>query len=252
MTSSYLDLRGRNHLHVLAEENDRFIMAARGAGWSSEVAACPGWNAAELAFHMCKVQSMFLGMLTTDTKNPKDLPRLQRPESDDGLVDLFIAGATQLEHVLENTSDDAPVWTFIGTQPASWVKRRMAHEVLVHRFDAEIAGGTVGDADEVICADGIDEKFGVFLPWFGDKVTLANTVHLHCTDTDGEWMLGPGTNGVVMTREHGKGDVAFRGPSQLLLLALWRRISIDEAVAAGAEIFGDRAALDGFVSAFGV
>ena len=252
MTSSYLDLRGRNHLHVLAEENDRFIMAARTAGWSSEVAACPGWNAAELAFHMCKVQSMFLGMLTTDAASPKDLPRLQRPDSDDGLVDLFIAGATQLEHVLENTPDDRSVWTFTGPQPAAWVKRRMAHEVLVHRFDADIAGGAVTDVDEVICADGIDEKFGVFLPWFGDKVSLDGTVHVHCSDTDGEWMLSPASSGVAVTREHGKGDVAFRGPSQLLLLALWRRISVDEAVSAGAEVFGNRAVLDDFLASFGV
>jgi hypothetical protein len=46
--------------------------------------------------------------------------------------------------------------------------------------------------------------------------------------------------------------VAFRGPAQLLLLALWRRITVDEALDAGAEVFGDRAALDGFVTAFGV
>ena len=57
---------------------------------------------------------------------------------------------------------------------------------------------------------------------------------------------------VAVTREHGKGDVAFRGPSQLLLLALWRRISIDESLAAGAEVFGNRLVLDEFVAAFGV
>jgi len=252
VTLSYTDLRGRNHLHVLAEENDRFIMAARAAGWSSEVAACPGWNAADLAFHMCKVQSMFLGMLTTAAISPKDLPRLERPESDEGLVDLFIAGATQLERVLENTSDDAPVWTFTGSQPASWVKRRMAQEALMHRFDAEIAAGDLSQTDELICADGIDEKLAVFLPWFGDKVHLAHTLHLHCSDTDGEWMLGPRAGGVAVAREHGKGDAALRGPAQLLLLALWRRITVDEAIAAGAEAFGDRAALDGFVTAFGI
>ena len=65
-------------------------------------------------------------------------------------------------------------------------------------------------------------------------------------------MLGPGAGGVTVAREHGKGDVAFRGPAQLLLLALWRRIAVDEALDAGAEVFGDRAALDGFVTAFGV
>lgn len=252
MIGSYLDLRARNHLHVLSDENARLLDAARTAGWSAPVAACPGWNAAELVFHMCKVQAMFHGMLSTEAQNPKDLPRVERPTHDDGLADLFTQGAARLEHLLENIPDDKSVWTFAGPQPAAWVKRRMAHEVLVHRFDAEIAAGALTQTDEVICADGIDEKFGVFLPWFGDKVSLAHTVHLHCSDTDGEWMLGPGADGVAVERAHGKGDVAFRGPAQLLLLALWRRITVDEALAAGAEVFGDRAALDGFVAAFGV
>lgn len=252
MTTSYRELRGRNHLHVLAEENQRFVAAARSAGWSAEVPACPGWDAAELVFHMCKVQSMFHGMLSTGAESPKDLPRVERPSDGDTAVDLFLAGAAKLEHLLATISDDEPVWTFTGTQPAAWVKRRMAHEILVHRFDAEIAGGSVSQVDEEIAADGIDEKFGVFLPWFGDKVKLSGTVHVHCTDTDGEWMLTPSSSGVAVTREHGKGDVAFRGPAQLLLLALWRRISIDEAVDAGAEVFGDRAVLDAFLESFGV
>lgn len=250
--SSYLDLRGRNHLHVLSDENARFIAAARSAGWTADVPACPGWNVADLVFHMCKVQSMFHGMLTTGAASPKDVPRPERPSSDDGLAALFAAGASQLEHLLENTRDDSPVWTFTGTQPAAWVKRRMAHEVMVHRFDAEIAAGALSQTDEVICADGIDEKFSVFLAWFGDKVRPLGTVHVHCNDTDGEWMLAPVSAGTAVTREHGKGDVAFRGPSQLLLLALWRRITLDEALDAGAEVFGDRSLLDGFIDAFGV
>ena len=131
-------------------------------------------------------------------------------------------------------------------------KRRMAHEVLVHRFDAELAGGQVSSADEVMCADGIDEKFAVFAPWMGERLSLTGSVHLHCTDTDGEWMLKQDGTKVAVTREHGKGDVAFRGPSQLLLLALWRRITIDEALDAGAEVLGDRNILDAFVDAFSV
>lgn len=248
MTSSYRELKGRNHLHVLSEENQRFADAALSAGMGSAVDACPGWNVAELVFHMAKVQNMFHGMLTTDASSPKDLPRLERPDSDAGLVELFRAGAARLETLLENTSDDAEVWTFTGPRPAIWVKRRQAQEVLVHRFDAEMAGGSLSDADEVACADGIDELLDVFVPRLGEKVTLPGTLHVHCSDTDGEWMLAPGTNGVDVTREHGKGDVAFRGSSRLLLLALWRRISVDEALAAGAEIFGNRDVLDSFVS----
>ena len=252
MTESYLELRGRNHLHVLADENAKFIDAARASGWGLSVPACPGWDVAELVFHMCKVQRMFHGMITTDAATPKDLPRTERPDDVEELVALFRSGASQLEHLLENTADDATVWSFVGPQPASWVKRRMAHEVLVHRFDAELAGGRVSSADEVTCADGIDEKFAVFAPWMGERLSLTGSVHLHCTDTDGEWMLKQDGTKVAVTREHGKGDVAFRGPSQLLLLALWRRITIDEALDAGAEVLGDRKVLDAFVDAFGV
>lgn len=252
MTDSYLELRGRNHLHVLADENRRFIDASRGAGWTAAVPACPGWDTGELVFHMCKVQSMFHGMLTTDAQSPKDLARLERPDTGDAAAETFLAGAARLEHLLENTADDTVVWTFTGPQPAAWVKRRMAHEVMMHRVDAEIAAGSLSQIEEVIAADGIDEKFTVFLPWFGDRVRLNGTLHVHCSDTDGEWMLVPTATGVEVTREHGKGDVAFRGPAQLLLLALWRRISIDEALSAGAEVFGDRMVLDDFVESFGV
>ena len=65
---------------------------------------------------------------------------------------------------------------------------------------------------------------------------------------DGEWMLVPNESGVAVSREHGKGDVAFRGSAQILLLALWRRISVDEAAAAGAEVFGDLSVLNGLLS----
>lgn len=252
MTASYVDLRGRNHLHVLGEENARFIDAALGSGWSTQVAACPGWSIADLVFHVCRVQSMFSGMLTTRVETPKELPKLERPGVDAELGGLFRHEASRLVDILTNLRDEDTVWTFIGPRPAAWVKRRMAQEILVHRFDAEIAGGAVTSSEETICADGIDEKLTEFLPRFGDRVKPGGTLHVHCTDTDGEWMLIPNDDGVVVTREHGKGDVAFRGPAQILLLALWERISIDEAIATGAEVFGNRGVLENFATSFRV
>jgi len=252
VTNSYGDLKGRNYLHVLVEENGRFAQAARDAGFTADVASCPGWNVADLVFHMIRVQNMFHGMLTTEATTPKDLPRLERPASDDELIAQFEAGAAKLENLLAGIPDDREVWTFTGPRPALWVKRRQAQEVLVHRFDAEMAGRNVSSADDVTCADGIDELLTVFLPRLGDKVTLGGTAHVHCSDTDGEWMLTPGADGIAVTREHGKGDVAFRGSAHLLLLTVWRRISVDEALVAGAEVFGDRAVLDGLISSLAI
>ena len=53
---------------------------------------------------------------------------------------------------------------------------------------------------------------------------LSGSVHIHCTDVDGEWLIVPtDTSDVVVTREHAKGDCAIRGSASQLLLGLWRR-----------------------------
>ena len=46
-------------------------------------------------------------------------------------------------------------------------------------------------------------------------------------------------DGVVVTREHAKGDVAMRAPASQLLLFLYGR-----ADRAGADVFGDASLLD--------
>jgi uncharacterized protein (TIGR03083 family) len=247
---SYADLSGSDFLRALNEENRRFVEAAERSGLAAEVVACPGWTVADLVFHMVKVQNMFYGMLTTpDATSPKDLPRIERGADGEALLAQFRKGATRLEAMLGAVADDTPVWTFTGGDVAQWVKRRQAQEVLVHRFDAETAGGAVAPADPVLCADGIDEMLHVFLPRMSmEKLSMQGSVHFHCTDTDGEWMLTPVDGQVVVTREHGKGTVALRGPAQLLLQVLWRRTNVDDALARGAEMFGDRAALDALLA----
>ncbi len=67
---------------------------------------------------------------------------------------------------------------------------------------------------------------------------LPGSVHLHATDTPGEWVVRPGPDGApVVTAEHAKGDAAIRGPASDLLLVLWRRVGLDAV-----EVIGDRAA----------
>ena len=247
---SYLDLAGSDHVAALREENRRFAQAAERAGGDAVVASCPGWSIDDLVFHMVKVQNMFHGMLTVpQAQSPKDLPRVERPSDSAALVEQFRAGARRLEDLLAGLEDTARVWTFTGGDTAAWVKRRQAQEVLVHRFDAEAAGGAVTAADADLCADGIDELLHVFLPRMkAENLQMVGSVHLHCTDTDGEWTITPSANGpsdgVTVSREHAKGDVALRGPAQLLLQVMWRRIAVDDALGSGAEVFGSRAALD--------
>src|SRR5439155_3667823 len=120
--------------------------------------------------------------------------------------------------------------------------RRMAHETAIHRVDGELAAGrtvaTLTAIDPEVAADGIDEFLDLMLP---ADVTFdaAGTIHVHATDTPGEWLIRVGPDGVTVTKEHAKGDVAVRGPAQDLLLLLWNRRGPD-----GLEVFGDQSLLD--------
>jgi uncharacterized protein (TIGR03083 family) len=244
---SYEQLTGADYLATFVAENARFISAAQVSGFNAPVASCPGWNVGDLVFHVGKVQRWFHYMLETNGADPKGSLRAAKPETDASMVDWFCEGAEVIENYLAGVSDTEPVWSFTGGDAGRWAKRRQAQELLVHRFDAELAGGPVSAADATMCADGVDELLAIFVPRLKDKAQLTGTIHFHCTDTDGEWMLTPQETGIEVTREHGKGDVALRAPAHVLLQVVWRRMSVDEAIASGAEVFGNRGALDAFI-----
>ena len=111
----------------------------------------------------------------------------------------------------------------------------------MHRWDAQRAAGEPEPVERELAVDGIDEFF-YLLPYWRGASTLpvsGESIHLHATDGEGEWLVRLGTDGLVVTREHAKGDVALRAPASHLLLFLWGRED-----ASGAEVFGDAAILD--------
>jgi uncharacterized protein (TIGR03083 family) len=119
----------------------------------------------------------------------------------------------------------------------------MAHEVAVHRWDAQTAAGDPHPIDRVLAVDGIQEAFDLA------PVRLAanpprgtgETIHFHCTDGEGEWLLRLTPDGLVVTQEHAKGDVAARGSASDLLLMVWGRLGPDAV-----DVFGDAALLERF------
>lgn len=244
---TYTELTGDDYLSALRAEGELFVSASVRAGFDTAVPSCPEWDVGDLVFHTGRVHRWFHGMLSTGGQDPKTRPKITRPETDAELPDWYRGGLELIGNYLSSVSDSEPVWTFTGGDVGRWPKRRQTQEVLMHRFDAELAAGAVTNSDPVLCADGIDEAFGVFLPNKTSETPLPGSVHLHCTDTHGEWMLTPNGMNFLVTREHGKGDVALRGPAQLLLLVVMRRVSVDVALQSGAELFGSRGALDALI-----
>jgi hypothetical protein len=102
------------------------------------------------------------------------------------------------------------------------------------------------DLDPAAASDGIDAFLTRFVESSraGEPPPIGGSVHVHCTDTAGEWMLREVDGRPVATREHAKGDVAARGPARDLLLVLTGRQPV-----ASLDVLGDPAVLDRFLAA---
>jgi hypothetical protein len=102
------------------------------------------------------------------------------------------------------------------------VARRAAHELAVHRVDAQLARGAHTAIEPALAADGIDEVFAL-VQVRGDTAGEGQTLHLHGTDRGDEWLLTLSPSGLEVERAHGKGDLALRGAVSDLELVLYQR-----------------------------
>jgi uncharacterized protein (TIGR03083 family) len=200
------------------------------------IPTCPEWSLRQLATHVGRVHRWVAEM--TGTRSAQAIPFRQVPDGrypgDHAEQAAWLrAGARRVIDAVQAAGED-PVWTFAGSGPASLWARRMAHETLVHRVDAQLAAGAEPDIDPVLAADAIDEFLGLLIGrghQSSDPAVHAlpagAIMHLHASDDGldgtGEWLVRQGTDGISVEPGHGKGDVAVAGPAAGLLLMLVRR-----------------------------
>lgn len=120
----------------------------------------------------------------------------------------------------------------------------MALETALHRWDAQAAATTPQPLDTALAVAGVDEIADIWFTRFRDlvrRVATDATMHLHCTDADGEWLVHFTEDGATVSREHAKGDVAVRAGASDLYLLLWNRVGAERA-----QVFGDESLLRRF------
>jgi len=222
------------------DTDGRALIAAVTTAPEVAVAACPDWNNRDLAKHLGNVYSFAIAQLRAGnpaTRAPSE--HVPAPESGD-LAPWFRERHQALLSTLRATDPATPVWTFGADKTAAFFFRRMAHETVVHRWDAQQAAGTLTPIDPDLAADGIDEAMQVFMLHRRANEPPEGSLHLHRTDGEGEWMLAAKDGSLTITHEHAKGDAAARGSAQDILLYLWGRGR------AGLECYGDDAMIDGW------
>ena len=238
-------LSPESYLDHLRRSSDQ-LLATEGSSIDLPVAACPGWGLGRLVGHVGMVHRWAAAMMREDPPvyiAPADLERAPR---DDTVWAWFGAGVPGLVEMLEGDLD-ARTFTWAGEQDRRWWLRRAAHETVVHAWDAQQAVGSTSTIDPALAVDGINEIFEVYYPNRFDAEAFGGageTVHLHCTDVEGEWLVRYDPTAVHVGHEHAKGDVAVRGAAADLLLLLWGRQD-----PSACEVFGDRGLLDRVLTA---
>lgn len=238
-----------DHVATLRTEGARLSAAARTAGLDAPVEQCPGWGVGRLLGHTGKVLQrtnlcVAQGLLAPPAEDA--VPSLPR---DEALFDAFDEVLATMCATFDACDPDGPSWNFTGENfvNAFWM-RRMAHEIEIHRWDAQnAAAGPIDKFADDSAVDGIDELLVELMPILSavKNPTLSASFHLHCTDAPGEW-LTTFTDGAPSTiREHAKGDLAVRGPASGLYAWAWNRGTID---ANGLDTAGDASLLDAYAS----
>jgi uncharacterized protein (TIGR03083 family) len=186
-----------DYLAHLALESSRFGAALRQVSPEASVPTCPAWTADDLLWHLAEVQ-WFWGTVVREQVSGPEATKLKpsRPASGAALWDFYTRASHDLGQALASASPDAPAWTWSSDQTVGFIRRRQAHEALIHRVDAELTAGDRTPMDARLSADGIDEAlrvmYGGLPPWASLSGGSARSIRISTNDTRHSWLVSPG------------------------------------------------------------
>jgi len=226
-------------IEQIESDGKRLIEVAR-SDLDAVVPTCAGWNLRDLAGHMGRVHAMVATYVAGRATGPLPVEQLPQPPTNDTAVDFAADALTQLTTALAGIDPDTEIWNWSPRPDAGFYFRRILHETSVHRWDAENAIGDTGPVEGEQGSDGVDEFFEFVLPNAQKRKRRelpASSLHVHRSDGNGEWFVQADGDKVLMERAHIKGDAAVRGPGGALFLAMWNRLSLDDA---SLSVMGDK------------
>lgn len=249
-TTSLRGMDYATYLDQLTAHGDAMRAAAVAAGPAAPSPATPEWTVADLVTHIARVQSWSRACLATDPAAER--PRAAKPPADwDDLLPWWDDVRESLQVELHDREGE-PAWAFVpgAPQTADFWARRMAHEIAIHRLDAEHATAGTASADSVpgliydppFAADGIDEMLALLFPAVlrPTPPQVDGTLLVHAADAGRAWLVtlvagqvpevGPAESGI-------DADATVAGTADALYRRLWGRPST-------ALVSGDTALLD--------
>jgi uncharacterized protein (TIGR03083 family) len=218
--------------------------AVEEAGPEAPVPSCPGWTVADLTEHLTTLLHWVREIAPRGvTERPAERvvpePRPAWPEAVDGLR-RELTGTIE---TLDALDAELPAWNW-APQPkmAAFWQRRMAHEISVHRWDAQQAVGRATPIETKLAADGVNEVLDTYLPAGRRKgpTDLHGVVHLVATDASYDWFVrlrGAGIAlldiGTILDTDDHHQQAEASGTASELLLTLWGRLPAEVLTSSG-------------------
>lgn len=258
-----MDLDHTAYLEAIQRESTRFRNVLAGVDPDARVPSCPEWTAADLLWHLTEVQEFWAGVVRSRPAAPADEGEPPRPDvAYDGLLARYDRALSGLLDALGSADPSEPAWSWSEDQRMAFTYRRMAHEALIHRVDAEETGGVRTPLDPVLASDGVAEALAIMLggcPGWATFTGSGERARVILTDTGAELTVelgrfrgtGPESGRefddptLVVLDEPADADVTIRGTAEAVDTWLWRRGDADE-FAREIRVEGDRGVYERF------
>jgi len=203
----------------LEAETARLAAAAAQRPTDGKIETCPEWTVRDLVTHVGTGHRLAAGIIEERRDHPAEYHLVHAPDEPDAWPAWRTGGARRLNAAVDDLGFDGTVWTWQPKfQTAGFWQRRMLHDLIVHRFDADPTGDLAPD----LAADGIADlllALGYFPRFSGDGESLLFTA----TDTGQSWQVTLTTNGLTWHTKAQKSDAEVKAPVRDLLLILNRR-----------------------------
>jgi uncharacterized protein (TIGR03083 family) len=190
-------------LDHLARESARFRAVLADAPGDLTVPTCPDWTVDDLLLHLADVQWFWGGIAQRRLTRRDEVAAMSddRPDPPDdraARLRFFDDSTARLQRELAGLEPEIELWMWADDHTCAYVRRRQAHEALIHRLDAELAVGARTDLDPALSADGVDEALRIMRGWIPDPhepgvvgAPVSGPVTVVTVDTMHAWTVTP-------------------------------------------------------------
>jgi uncharacterized protein (TIGR03083 family) len=214
---------------------------------------CGDWTVDQVTGHMgivpSSVQPWYEAAIAGEEVEPFDLrdPEFQETQLDmigeaepeeriEGIRYAYPTCADYLDS-LDAASLDLPTWTPEGVLPLRIAARILLNELYLHGFDIRRAAGLDDRCDTEVAVALLPHTMAILPDVLRAARDLPGTLAL--VGGERRWTVSPAATGVTVTEGDAPAAATVRLDPRELVLLVWGRISLDEAVSRGATVEGD-------------